>query len=82
MLPRGKECKLMGKLVPICYICEEVPTTGIANGMMLFKQFLCESCQDKIMTVTSDDKEYHYILNKIRELWETQPQVKQRMMYY
>lgn len=76
----AKEVLKMGKLIPVCFFCEEIPTQGFASGIFLFKKFLCTKCQEKILDVASDDEEYELVLQKVRQLWHEHPQEKKKLM--
>ena len=71
----------MGKLLPECFVCEQIPINGINQGIILFKKFLCEQCQNQILEINNEDSNYQHILGKIRELWETHPKEKNRLIY-
>jgi hypothetical protein len=79
VLPR-KEVDCMGQLVPTCYICGQIPEQGFNSGIFLFKKFLCEPCQDKILEVKITDQDYQMVLEKIKQLWNDHPREKNNLM--
>lgn len=70
----------MGKVVPVCFFCQQIPEQGFAGGIFLFSKFLCEQCQDKILEVSSEDADYEHVLGKIKELWHQHPQEKRKLI--
>lgn len=57
-----------GKLLPVCSICQQVPTAGIRGGMKIKKSFICQSCETEIVNLTVGSAHYAEILDKIKAI--------------
>ena len=55
-----------GKLLPVCSICQQVPTAGIIGGMKIKRWFLCQSCEIEIVNLNLETAHYVEIMNKIK----------------
>lgn len=58
-----------GVLLPVCMICEQTPTTGIAGGMLVSGRFLCACCEREIVRVQVGDSRYGQLKEKLKKLW-------------
>lgn len=47
-----------------CHICD----TNQSRGIYIFHVYVCESCQEKIITTDPEDPNYHYFVNKLRRI--------------
>ncbi|MGI6551060.1 MAG: sigma factor G inhibitor Gin [Syntrophomonadales bacterium] len=62
-LPRVK-----GQLLPVCTLCEEVPSRGIAGGYLIKGMFLCETCESAILELKVGSNQYEYYMERIKKL--------------
>ena len=54
-------------LLPRCCICNEVPAEGICGGMKIKRNFLCQKCEEAIVTAYGTI-DYNEILGRIKAL--------------
>jgi hypothetical protein len=67
---RGKRpSRGTGVLLPVCVVCEQTPAKGIAGGMVVSGQFLCDKCEQEIVKTQVGDSRYGLIKEKIKKLW-------------
>lgn len=59
-----------GKVLPYCYICEQVPERGIKGVLKLGRKFICRECENKIITCDINSPDYEKIIKIIKELWK------------
>lgn len=48
----------------ICLVCEETKE----NGIHICNQFICTSCEEKLVQTDTDDERYGYYLEKLRKI--------------
>jgi len=58
----------IGKLLPRCLICGEVPEGGIRDGLKLKKGFICGGCERKIVYLEPGSLEYEDIVGKLKAM--------------
>lgn len=66
VLAIAKERK--GKILPICYLCGEVPESGIRGGLKLKKAFICKKCEQEIVSLRIDSPLYEEVKEKIKKI--------------
>ncbi|MEN6351630.1 MAG: sigma factor G inhibitor Gin [Syntrophomonas sp.] len=59
-----------GKVLPCCYICEQVPEQGIKDIFRLGTKFICRSCEREIIMCDTNSPGYQDLIRKIKELWK------------
>jgi len=59
----------MGKVLPRCLICGEVPAGGIRDGIKLKKGFICGGCESKIIGLQPGSQEYEGIIGKLKTMF-------------
>lgn len=57
-------------LLPVCLICEEVPSEGLRAGVFINKKFICDDCEEEMATIAPGDENYEHIVAKIKILWD------------
>mgnify|MGYP002410389057 CR=1 FL=1 len=70
---RRKRQRLSGQrgvLLPICMICEETPSGGIAGGILVSGCFLCMRCEKEIVRTRVGDSRYFDLKEKIKKIWD------------
>ncbi|SHK11007.1 Inhibitor of sigma-G Gin [Geosporobacter subterraneus DSM 17957] len=50
----------------LCFTCRKTSTDYIE----LFEKYICESCQNQILSLNPEDYGYSYFHNKVKILWE------------
>lgn len=58
-------------LFPQCLICNQTPVQGIGGGILLCKQFLCDACQDKMVSCSIDEPFYLQACERLKTLWHS-----------
>ena len=48
----------MGEILPVCIICGKVPKKGIAGGIFIRRRFLCEDCENMLLTAANGSHDY------------------------
>lgn len=57
------------KVLPICYLCNNVPEDGIRSGFFLKGIFICHKCEMELINGNPDNKEeYMIMLAKLRQV--------------
>lgn len=56
----------MGKLLPRCLVCGEVPAGGICDGLKLKMGFICTECEKKIVDLQPGSSAYEDIIEKLK----------------
>lgn len=55
------------KLLPVCYLCNEVPAEGIRSGFFLKGIYICSECErDLINSKPGEKDEYMLTIAKLR----------------
>ena len=65
-----QEC---GSLLPHCIVCGEIPERGIMGGIFVQGQFLCDECEQNIVTLDGEalsNEEYLAVADKLKGLWK------------
>ena len=63
-------------LLPKCIICGEVPANGIMGGIFVKGQFLCDCCEQRIVSLDEQKQspetmeDYALITSKLKKLWK------------
>ncbi|HHW62197.1 MAG TPA: hypothetical protein GX404_09860 [Syntrophomonadaceae bacterium] len=68
MQDRNKHTVKPNNLLPRCAICEDVPVKGIAGGMKIRRAFICNQCEQKIVTMDVESQEYHAMVSTIKNI--------------
>lgn len=68
MQDRNKHIMKSDNLLPRCAICENVPAEGIAGGMKIRRAFICNQCEEKIVTMDVGSQEYHAMVSTIKSI--------------
>lgn len=58
----------MGRLLPCCSVCGQVPPEGIHGGIKIKKFFLCRECERTILTVEIGSPEYEKLMYKLKKM--------------
>lgn len=58
----------MGKLLPCCSVCGQVPSQGIHGGIKLKNFFLCRECEWAILTAEVGSPDYEMLMDKLRNI--------------
>lgn len=58
----------MGKVLPRCLICGEVPAGGIRDGIKMKRGFICGECERKIIGLQPGSLEYEGIIGKLKTM--------------
>ena len=56
-------------LLPVCLMCGETPTLGIMGGVVLRGKFLCTQCEEQILSLDAEGKEYDVVIEKLKQIW-------------
>jgi len=48
----------MGEILPVCIVCGRIPKKGIAGGIFIRRRFLCESCENMLLTAAYESQDY------------------------
>ncbi|MCL2817434.1 MAG: sigma factor G inhibitor Gin [Clostridiales bacterium] len=59
----------MGKILPVCIICKQVPAAGIGGGIFIRKKFLCLDCEKEIAAPRHDAERYAVMVSGLRLIW-------------
>lgn len=66
---RDQETALnVGKLLPVCYRCAQVPKNGLYDGFRVRGMFFCSDCQNELYSAEQDSPEYQEFLFLIQGL--------------
>lgn len=59
-----------GNVLPVCFLCAQVPAGGIRNGFLLRGIFICRECERGLINTKPEDKEEEYLLTiaKLRHI--------------
>ena len=57
------------KLLPICIVCEQVPSEGIKGGIVVTGNFLCFNCEEELTYLSQEDLKYKLFQEKLKRLW-------------
>lgn len=57
------------KILPVCIICEQVPSGGIRDGIMISGGFICSKCEQEIVRIQAGEAGYDYFQQKLKRLW-------------
>lgn len=53
-------------VLPVCSLCDNVPTNGIRDGIKLKKLFICSTCEYEIVNMEVGSEGYEKLLEKIK----------------
>jgi len=57
------------KVLPVCFLCGQVPEQGLRNGFFLRGVFICCSCEAELITAQAQEKkEYLRAISKLRQI--------------
>ena len=62
------EQQKMGKLLPCCSVCGQVPAQGIHGGLKLKNFFICRECEWAILTAEVGSPDYETLMDKLRKM--------------
>lgn len=55
----------------LCFICE----TEQAHGITIGRQFMCETCEQSVVSTDANDAKYLFYLNRLEKLTSRERQV-------
>lgn|GEM_PF-1507344 len=64
-----EEGKGRGILLPRCYLCGNVPKGGIRGGVKIKKAFICEQCEQQIVSLQAGTSNYQNLIEEIKKIW-------------
>lgn len=69
-----KECRdggtfPMGKILPVCYRCTQVPKGGLYDGFRVQGMFFCADCQQELFSAEQGSPEYQEFLFLIKGIF-------------
>ncbi|MDX9872477.1 MAG: sigma factor G inhibitor Gin [Clostridia bacterium] len=68
-LYNGKDHKTERKVLPVCFLCHEVPSDGIRSGFFLRGIFICSKCEeDLIHSQPEQHEKYQLTIAKLRKI--------------
>lgn len=56
-------------VLPVCYICGQVPDQGIRSVIKVGKALICLACEREIVNLEVGSSQYGLIMNKIKKAW-------------
>lgn len=62
------EEKILGKVLPVCYRCAQVPKNGLYDGFRVEGMFFCSDCQEELFMAEQGSPEYQEFLFLIKGL--------------
>jgi len=62
------EEKVLGKVLPVCYRCAQVPKNGLYDGFRVEGMFFCSDCQEELFMAEQGSPEYQEFLFFIKRL--------------
>jgi len=62
------EEKVLGKVLPVCYRCAQVPKNGLCDGFRVEGMFFCSDCQEELFMAEQGSPEYQEFLFLIKGL--------------
>jgi len=62
------EEKVLGKLLPVCYRCAQIPKNGLYDGFRVEGMFFCSDCQEELFMAEQGSPEYQEFLFLIKGL--------------
>jgi hypothetical protein len=62
------EEKVLGKVLPVCYRCAQVPKNGLYDGFRVEGMFFCSDCQQELFMAEQGSPEYQEFLFLIKDL--------------
>jgi len=62
------EEKVIGKVLPVCYRCAQVPEKGLYDGFRVEGMFFCTDCQQELFMAEQGSPEYQEFLFLIKGL--------------
>lgn len=62
------EEKVLGKVLPVCYRCAQVPRNGLYDGFRVGGMFFCADCQQELFRAEQGSPEYQEFLFLIKGL--------------
>ena len=63
---KQKAVKNMGRILPVCMLCKQIPEGGLAEGLCICGHFICSECERKIMEDNLHDVDgFHRLAAKI-----------------
>ena len=67
---RNNNNEFNGKVLPVCFLCSNVPAGGIRNGFLLRGIFICRDCEQELINSKPEEKEEEYLLTiaKLRHI--------------
>ena len=60
------EEKVLGKVLPVCYRCAQVPKNGLYDGFRVENMFFCSDCQEELFMAEQGSPEYQEFLFLIK----------------
>lgn len=69
MEPSGKGAGTTGVLLPRCHLCGNVPEKGIRGGVKIKRVFICEQCEQQIVTLQIGTDNYQYLIEELKKIW-------------
>ncbi len=64
-----REIEQVAKILPLCIICEQVPSGGIRDGIVVAGSFICSRCEQEIVKTEIGAASYSYFQEKLKKLW-------------
>jgi len=66
---KGQETVMnVGKVLPVCYRCAQVPKNGLYDGFRVEGMFFCSDCQQELFMAEQGSPEYQEFLFLIKGL--------------
>lgn len=62
------EEKVLGKVLPVCYRCTQIPENGLYDGFRVQGMFFCSDCQEELFMAEQGSPEYQEFLFLIKGL--------------
>jgi hypothetical protein len=60
--------EVLGKVLPVCYRCAQVPKNGLYDGFRVEGMFFCSDCQEELLMAEQGTPEYQEFLFLIKGL--------------
>lgn len=59
-----------GLVLPVCSICNQVPSQGIRGVIRVGRAWICWNCEQEIMDLEIGSPKYGVMLEKLRRVWK------------
>lgn len=68
-LYNGKDPEEKRKVLPVCFLCHQVPQDGIRSGFFLRGIFICSKCEEELINSRPEQREeYMLTIAKLRKI--------------